>query len=250
MDILEKVLSILHVTKPARAVYIDLVEHGASSARQVSVRLSMTRPSVYDQLKILMQQGLIVERDLEGKTIFAIHDISHLGRLLEVEQSKMTALAKDFTVAQKQLLHKTESVEPKIKFIAGKEGILIAMHDMLWDETLLLKAVWPYHEMMRALGRDALAEFNKKRIRNGLRLQTIWPGGKDPGNEYIWKDGDALVERRVAPKVFHPRMGYTVYGDKVLFISSASEAFGFVVQSRDFAHLMTEQFDVLWSVSK
>lgn len=41
-------------------------------------------------------------------------------------------------------------------------------------------------------------------------------------------------------------MAYTVYGDKVLFVSSAQESFGFVVHSTAFAHLMSLQFDVLW----
>jgi hypothetical protein len=42
-------------------------------------------------------------------------------------------------------------------------------------------------------------------------------------------------------------MGYTIYGDKVSFVSSNKEVFGFIVQSAEFAALMKMQFDVLWS---
>jgi hypothetical protein len=45
-------------------------------------------------------------------------------------------------------------------------------------------------------------------------------------------------------------MAYTIYGDKVFFISSSSESFGFSVHSLDFANMMSAQFDLLWSLSK
>lgn len=250
MDILEQVLTQIGIAEAPRAVYMDLALHGTSSARQISVRLSMTRPSVYDQIKILLKKGLVAERDMDGKAMFAIHDIADLGRLMEEDRARLDALTTDFDAAKKKLQAKTESVEPKIKFIGGCDAVLLAMHDMLWDDSVTLKAVWPYQEMIRVLGKKSLVEFNRKRIRNDLRLQTIWPGGKKVGDDFIWKDGDDLVERRIAPETFRPRMAYTIYGDKVLFISSAAESFGFVVQSRDFAHLMTEQFEVLWSISK
>ena len=72
MDILEKVLATFNIPAVAREVYIDLVEHGGAPARLIATRLSMTRPSVYDQLKILMKFGLVVEKDRDGKTIFPI----------------------------------------------------------------------------------------------------------------------------------------------------------------------------------
>ena len=66
----------------------------------------------------------------------------------------------------------------------------------------------------------------------------------------IWHNENTDVLRRYAPKGFAPEMAYTVYGDKVLFVSSAQESFGFVVHSAAFAQLMSLQFDVLWGVSQ
>lgn len=248
MDIVKKALGTIGFSGASADVYGDLILHGSSSARLIAVRLGMTRPSVYDQLKILMREGLVIERDIEGKTEFAVHDIADLGRLMELEEERIAEIREAFDRERDRLSARTGSVEPKIRFFMGREAILGSMRDMLWDETLTLRVVWPYREMLRALGREGLLEFDRKRIRNGIRLRTIWTGGD--GKNVIWGDEEWGVKRRAAPPEFSPSMGYTVYGDKTLFISSAKEAFGFTVTSTDFASLMGEQFALLWGMSK
>jgi predicted transcriptional regulator len=250
MDIIDRILTALLVPAPARAVYIDLVEHGASKARIIASRLSMTRPSVYDQLKFLMKRGLVVEREIDGKTEFALHDIRDLERLMIEEKKSLDILQSELSAVSATLSKKDHGVEPKIKFITSREGIIQSMHDMLWDERQVLKVVWPYDEMLRVLGTEALSLFNKKRIKNGIRMQTIWSRTTKAGDGHIWKDEDWGVERRIAPQRFAPRMGYTVYDNKVLLVSGAAETFGFTVQSADFADLMRLQFDVIWDMSQ
>lgn len=250
MEIIERILTTLRVSPPARAVYIDLVEYGASRARVIASRLSMTRPSVYDQLNILLERGLVVERDVDNKTEFAIHDIRDLERLMSEEKKSLDALQGEFGSVCEKLSQKKQGIEPKIKFITSRAGIIQSMHDMLWDEKQVLKVLWPYDEMLRVLGKEALSEFNKKRVRNHIRIESIWTRFKHRAGEHIWEEHDWGVERRIAPASFVPKMGYTAYDNKVLLVSSAVETFGFVVQSADFADLMRLQFDVIWELSQ
>lgn len=44
-------------------------------------------------------------------------------------------------------------------------------------------------------------------------------------------------------------MGYWVYGDKVLLISSLSEGFGVILQSGEFASLMQTQHQMIWPIA-
>jgi hypothetical protein len=41
-------------------------------------------------------------------------------------------------------------------------------------------------------------------------------------------------------------MGYIIYKDKVMFLGSRKEVFGFIVDSTEFSALMEMQFTVLW----
>lgn len=250
MDVLEQALEALGFTAPVKAVYVNLVEYGRASARVLAARLGMTRTSVYDQLKVLIKKGLVVERDIDGKAEFAIHDIADLGRLLEREEKHLNERRVAFEREQNRLAVRTQSVEPKIRFFVGRDAILGSMHDMLWDERLTLQVVWPYEEMIRMLGKETLVEFDRKRIRHDIRIRTIWIGHADQKKNVLWGENEPGVERRYAPKDFTPSIGYTIYGDKVLFISSAKEAFGFTVMSGDFASLLRQQFELLWQVSQ
>lgn len=249
MDILKKALGTLGFAGPVADVYADLVENGRSPARVIAARLGMTRPSVYDQLKILIENGLVAEYDADGKAQFAVHDIADLGRRMQREEERIADERAALAREEGRLAARVATAEPKIKFFAGREAILGSMHDMLWDDQLTLQVVWPYEEMLRTLGRDGLEAFDRKRIRNDIRLETLWVGRLDSKKGQLWGEDESGVERRFAPESFAPTMGYTIYGDKVLFVSSAQEAFGFAVSSADFASLMREQFSVLWQLS-
>ncbi len=103
--------------------------------------------------------------------------------------------------------------------------------------------------MLTVLGKDVLETFNTKRIRQKIELQTIWTDTK-VSRKHIFRGGDWKVERRVAPAKYHAPMGYSIYGNKVSFISSHKELYGFVVHSSDFAALMRTQFRALWESSR
>lgn len=247
--LLEDVLTALDIPASAREVYSDLMVHGSSSARSVATRLGMTRTSVYDHLKLLIARNLIVERAGDTRAEFMIRDLSDVERLLSHQEERFRDLRQSLYRAKETLVKSHPVADPRIRFLRGRQAIVIAMHDMLWDDRVTLCALWPYDEMIRALGSKELDAFNEKRIRNNLRLRTIWAPAPKEGQPELWRDRDTDVERRYAPVGFAPNMAYTLYGDKVLFISSAAEAFGFVVQSEDFARLMLLQFDAIWGLS-
>jgi hypothetical protein len=103
--------------------------------------------------------------------------------------------------------------------------------------------------VLQVLGEDALEEFNRKRIRHKIGLRSVWTD-RPKGNAHIWQGGDYKVERRYAPRGFTPVMGYSLYKDKVMFVSSHDEYYGFIVHSKDFSKLQSAQFELLWSMSK
>jgi hypothetical protein len=44
-------------------------------------------------------------------------------------------------------------------------------------------------------------------------------------------------------------LGYWIYANKVAFLSSARESYGFLIQSEELAQTLTAQFELLWQVS-
>ena len=144
-------------------------------------------------------------------------------------------------------------MEPKIKFFSGHEGVRRAINDILWYENIVTLCIWPISEMIEVLGADWLAEHNKKRIRKKIYLRTIWPSDKAVKFKqypFLGVSKEFLREIRLAPKGMTWNMGYWLYADKIAFISSRKESFGFTVTSRDFTELIKSQFDLVWPLCK
>ncbi len=249
MKTVNEMLRALDIPPSGRKAYCDLLIHGESTARSLAQRLSVPRSSVYDHLRPLLALRLVVEKEKEGKAVFGIHDIDDLGRLVTSRMESLAILGRTFEREKKTLTQQAETIEPKIKFVEGKEGLVSLLHEMLWDADSLIETVWPYEEMLKVLGKEVLEIFNTKRIRQKIELQTIWTDTK-PSRKHIWRGGDWKVERKIAPAKFSAPMGYSIYGNNVSFISSHKELYGFVVHSADFATLMRAQFKALWGVSK
>lgn len=243
----------LGLSSITQQVFCDLLEKGASSARQLSDRLSIPRPSVYDNLKILIQNGLVTERDEENKKIFSIDDINNIPSLLQEKIAVLQNEKKTMEQLLPSLLQKVDFVEPKIRFYSGTEGVKQAMnHIMLnWDiETIIM---WPMSEMMELLGKEYLEELNKKRIKRNISIRGIYPADKKLNYKdypFLGVGSGHLREIRIAPKNMTWNMGFWMYEDKVAFLSSRKEMFSFVIHSKDFADLMRTEFNEIWKISK
>ncbi|MCH2228689.1 MAG: hypothetical protein MK033_13040 [Candidatus Caenarcaniphilales bacterium] len=83
-------------------------------------------------------------------------------------------------------------------------------------------------------------------------MRAIWPKLKKVNfktHPYLGHGKDFLREIRIAPNNIDFSMGYWIYNNKVSFISSRKESFGFIIESTELAHMMLAQFNILWETS-
>lgn len=227
-------------------IFLELLEHGEVSPRQLSARLSISRPSVYDHLERLEELGLVTEREVNGRAKMSPLDRTALAKKLSEQQAAQEQAAKsllDFAANQTKATH----ADARIKFHEGTKALQTALHDMLWYTKSEVSALWPYEVMRETLGDDFLQSFNKKRIRQGVQMKILWTG-PCPKN-HLFTGNDTGITRRTSPRT-KVAMSYTIYEDKVLFISSKKESFGYTITSHDHSELMRAQFETLWQDAK
>lgn len=247
---LEPILKSLGLPPFSQKIYRELLINGETTARFLSEKLGITRPSTYDHLNLLIKKGLIVKKEKENKTFFATDDIRHIEQALDKSIDDLSEQKNIFKTMLPSLLKDSHTEMPRIKFYEGKVGLSHILSDILWSKGETVYSAWPYNEMLEVLGKETLIRFNNRRLQEKINIKALWPYGAKQPNDYIWKDKDTLTTRRHTPKNISFTMGYTIYGEKVSFVSSQREVFGFIVQSKDFADLMRTQFDVIWSLSK
>lgn len=248
---IEKTLKELGFAENTIKVYARLLELGSASPRQLAENIGMPRPSVYDHLNMLMEQGLIVEKEENGKKLFKISDINNLKQLIK---DKIESLKAESQGIEKYVpVDKKESVEPQIRHFRGAEQVAKILNDLYWYENTEILAIWPMEEILAIFGSEYLDRFNRKRIKNNNHLRIVWPNDKVVDIKefpFLGVGKEHMRNLRIAPINMTWNMGHLIYGDKVAFVSSRQERFGFIVQSRDFADLMKAQFEVVWNISK
>ncbi|MCA9356673.1 hypothetical protein KC872_00530, partial [Candidatus Kaiserbacteria bacterium] len=164
---------------------------------------------------------------------------------IEALEARREALLEDLP----SLLAQAQSVQPKIQFFEGTEGVQQMMKDMLWYDGGVVKSFWPYKQMIDILGTEFLIWFNERRIKRNIHISSIWPQS-DRKAVNIFSEQDTYVTKRFALSGQKTKMSYLIYGDKTIFVSSSKEAFGFLVQSVEFSELMEMLFNSLWSTAK
>lgn len=250
MEELHKILSSLDLPDNSRRIYIELLQSGEMSARNLAEKLSITRPSVYDHLEILRKQGLVVEKEIDNKTFWAVDEVEKVERMLEASITKLETQKSTFERLLPELLKQSKTTSPTIKFYEGKLGLTHLLNDVLWSGAKEVHTMWPHQHMIKVLDETDLTRFNKRRLQENIYIKALWPYRSNTDKDYIWSGQDDQTERRYAPKGMKWDMGYSIYGNKVSFISSEKETFGFIVNSKEFSDLMRLQFNTLWQISR
>lgn len=248
-----KIFEELGLSPVTQRVFDELMKNGSSTARQLAEKVSIPRPSIYDHIKILKLKGLVTERDEDGRKIFSIDDIKNIEELLDDRIRELENRRKEFKESLPSLLNKTSFIEPKIKFYSGKEGLKQVINHIMINRDIETILMWPMSEMMKILGDEYIKNLNEKRLQRNISLRVIWPKDKGLDTEkypYLGSGEKNLRNLRITPESMSWDMGYWMYEDKVAFLSSEKEGFGFVVHSKDFAKLIKVQFEEIWKISK
>ncbi|MEN9605098.1 MAG: hypothetical protein RJB39_783 [Candidatus Parcubacteria bacterium] len=252
MNNLEEVLTSLDIPTIAQTIYVQLLGSKSLTARMLSELVDIPRPSVYDHIRLLQQKNLIISKKQDGKTFFFANDPNTIQVLLDQKKEQYEKAKKMFADILPSLQEGDRSVEPKIQFFNGIEGIKSVQNDILWSRDIETYTLWPTQRVIDLLGYDYITWHNRRRIEQNVSIKVIRQGKVLDEKKHPSIIGDASTLRTVKylPKDFGIQMSYWVYGDKVAFFDSSPELFGFIVHSKSFAHLMKVHFNFLWKTLK
>lgn len=252
-NMLSHTLKKLNVPPKAIDVFNELVANGNTSASILAARLDTPRPSIYDNLKILIDLGLVHKRQEGQKTVFGTEDLSIITDILQGQIESLQAEKKSFEKLLPSLKGHVDSSEPKVKYYMGHDGVKQVLNQVLLHRNSETFLMWPMTEVIRLFGEEYLEDINRKRIRRNISIKVIYPSNAKPDLKkypFLGIGEGHLREARLAPKKMSWNMGYWMYDDTIAFLSSRKEVFGFVVHSKDLAGLLKTQFDMIWDMSQ
>ena len=200
------------------AVYLALLEHGASSVRNLATLTNLNRGTTYDILKKLQDAGLVSFFHKNTKQNFVAENPERILKLLsdrEQDLKKAEAKIKDL-IPELRSLQEKGGGKPTTKFYEGRVGVKFILDDVLLS--IKSQADKNYYVYSAAGVREdvysAYPDFNKKRIKNNIKANTI--SLSEGGGTY------GLDERKwlKVEKTNEANMTYIlIYADKCVFIS-------------------------------
>lgn len=252
---LEPLLSRLGLDDGEIKTYITLLETGPTTAGALAKSSGIIRVTQYVLLKRLIENGFVLQ---SLKNSIKLFTALHPDKVASLYEDKIKLLQNDYQQYKKLLPdlksnHADKLLVPKFQIFEGVEGLKNVLKDMLLYKNLETQAYWPIKKMVDMLSPDFFRYHNEERIKNNLYTRAIWPKSQAveiKSHPYLGVGEKFKREIRLAPSEINFTMGYWIYGNKVAFLSSRRESFGYILESSELAEMLLSQFEVIWRISK
>ncbi|HAE36703.1 TPA: hypothetical protein DCX66_00235 [Candidatus Nomurabacteria bacterium] len=250
---IDKTLEKLGLKDEEIKIFLYLLENGEQTAGNLAKKAGLPRPSLYGFLKNLQKNGIVIESQKNGIKTFLTCKEEQIKNILdekikELEKGKNEIHNLFFELQKGNII-----TSPRLQFFEGKDGVSHVLKDILLYSNIETKTYWPIKAMLEILGEDFFRKLNKERIKRNIYNRAIWPQSQKVDikkHPYLGVGENFLREIRLAPKEVEFSMGYWIYENKVVFVSSKKECFGFIIESKEFAEMLSSQFDSIWKQSK
>lgn len=242
-----KLLEDLGLTGNEIKVYLALLELGSSAAGPLIKNVGMHRAAVYDNLRFLIDKGLVSYVIKANRKYFEAQDPD---RLLEYIDSKKQELAEKEEKLKKmlpelQLKRQTAKAEQEGNIYKGKKGLKSIYEDILKEKKpwFVFGATGRFKEMFHAY----FIHLHKRRTELKIPLNIIF-------NEKIRKEHREkelkLCKIRYLPESYVTPSTTYIYGDKIAIILWSIEPMAFLMRSREVADSYNVFFEILWKTAK
>ena len=240
----------LGLTDKETNVYLKLLENGPGSVRELAVLANLNRGTTYDILKRLSEDNLVSYFHKDTKQKFVAEDPDKLLKLFKdrTDDLKKAEEQIEKLIPELRSLQEKGGDKPVTKFYEGKRGVRFILEDILLSLKNERKNEY-YVYSAAGLREDiynADPEFNKKRIKNKIKANTISlsAGGSTHGLD---------ARRWLKNSTEADHMTYIIiYADKCAFISrdSSNKPVGVIIANRMIYETQKTIFMQLWGLLK
>ena len=240
---LERGLEALGLDEREQRFYLAALQLGDASINSVAVRAGVSRTNGYDLAARLEQRGLLTQEVVSGTKVVSARDPV----LLLAQLARQKELLEDL-VPTLRSLYNSRPFKPRIHFYDGVDGVRTVLWNTLTTSSGPLIGMLSMHELDESPGRQTMERYIAERVRRGISLRVL--RSKNRESREIWPSSTAeLRELRYVPDDVDISMTMYVHDHVVSYISSKSENFGLVIESKEIAALQRSMFGALWSIS-
>lgn len=233
----------LGLSEAESKIYLAALELGKALPKHLAEKASVKRPTLYQVLPDMMQQGLLTETPV-GKRRFLVGEDPQ--NFLEKKQSELEQIEK--LIPELRLLLSASRTKPKIIFYEGVDGVKKIYLDNLREKKPTLNLIG-LENIHPEIDKYAQHYYIPRRIKYGITIDILISGSIKSPFMYLKTDPYALRKVKILdPKKFPIPLDAYIYGDNVSFAlwRKDSEPIGLIIRSKEIATTMRSLFNFIW----
>lgn len=240
----EKLLAESGLSEKQAQVYCACLASGKTKAPAIAKQAGLKRSTVYGILDELIKLGL-VSVSLQGRIkYFHAKSPRAMVDMLAERQQRM-----EQSLPGLMQLYMSHHLQPRVEFFEGSEGIKRIFEDTLNCKSKKVLQIVRVKDFLSFPGGDFAKEYIHKRITRGITAYALNPASGDTLTDLYGKESKSLKRftRYLPPDLFYASM-IMVYDYKVAMVSTKTENFGFIIESKEFSHTLKAYFEFLWQL--
>lgn len=244
-DLLDQLQSVGLSTKEAQVYLALLPRHDVGSSKIISAT-GLHGQFVYDALERLEKLGLAKHVIQNGRKKFSANPPL---RLLSIVEEKRLAAQSIARQLQERFSRKHEQ---DFEVFQGETAFMMHQYDMMErvpENSEVVAICGPTENFLNTLGETESEEFEKLRVRRGIRVRYIGMESMRPrlAEARKWRK---LWEYRIFPGTSTGLVDTDIWPDNLTFNIFGDPVLSFTITNKAVAEGYKEFFESLWSLSK
>ena len=203
-------------------LYVTLLKTGKTTANRLAKITGMKRSTIYDNLNLLINKGVISSFTKDNVLFFESADPHKLVYILEDKKKKIEKI-----IPELQKIKETIQEKTGVTFYEGKRGVLSVLNDIIEQK----KELWFYGSRKMALiaFKHYPENFIQKRAEEKIRLKAVL-AQEDRGDPiYQIKNISKLSNIKFSKDLNQISSNTFIYGDRVAFMTSEDNPVGIII---------------------
>lgn len=229
------------------AIYLNLLQLGSSSIKEISAKSGIKRTTVYSILDSLIQKGLVIFSKKNNHREYFAENPSKIPHILEEKIRQIELKQKNILDALPELasIYNVKTTKPKIRYYEGIEGIKQLFEETLelnsGEETLAYSSAESIHKYLK----EYVLDYLKRRIAKGITQRAIAEDSPE-AREHQKNDQKELRQTiLVSQKNFPFSNEINIFRNKVS-IASYRDLLGVIIESAEIAKTQRAIFELAW----
>jgi hypothetical protein len=240
----EKMLTKAGLDEKQAKVYLACLELGKAKAPEIARKAELKRTTTYGILDELTGLGLVSFQQSGKIKWFKPADPLALSDMLADNQKIIQG-----ALPELRNMFANRQIFPTVQLFEGREGIKRIYEDTLKCQSKKIQQIVKVKDFIDFPGGDFSRQYIRRRAEKGIVAYALHPASGDIHDKQYGEESQQWKRyvRYLPPDFFYASM-IMLYDHKVAMMSTKSENFGFIIESKEFSAALKIQFEFMWKL--